>query len=103
MSIEKNNTFYLNSDENIDQKLDLLLSAQQKVALQNYGIKTETPDHFMALLCHRELDQTLSNILGIDEIGFQIILKAFDMANHQSTINIEENIFTGFKPQGVHS
>lgn len=101
MSIEKNNTFYLNSDKNIAQELSLLLSRQQIGALQNYGIKTETPDHFMALLCHRELDQTLSNILDIDEIDFQIILKTLNMSVNQSTTDIEESIFTGFKPEGV--
>ncbi len=101
MSIEKNNTFYLNSDENITKKLNLLLSRQQIAALVKFGIKT--PDHLISLLCHRELDQTLSNILEIDEIGIQVMLKALNMSVHQSAINIEENIFTGFKPQGVHS
>ncbi|MEJ2911840.1 hypothetical protein [Pseudoalteromonas sp. C12FD-1] len=92
------NPFYLNADKEITANLNALLSRQQIESLTAYGISS--PEHFIALLCHRELDMTISNLLGVNREGFNILLDVLGMLFQQSDENIEEPISTGFMPQG---
>lgn len=90
--------FYSNTDTEIAMSLNTFLSLHQIGALKHYGVANA--EHFIALLCHRELDMRLAHLLNINSASFNIMLNVLGMLEQQSEEDIEKAICTGFAPQG---